>query len=248
MVASREINGEDEWPELDSSVELPRAEDLHSDREYAQAYATIAIHHGQTYRRIVHALEYLRGHVVGARGEAALAAKKATEAVEGVRLLRESFAGKRAAEELGLPPMRPEAPSTIDMAESIKKKISGEFGKIARETTGPHIETDPKRLIDVVGKAVDEELAKRERERKTREDAEELESRRQADADAKKNRRKIVRVMVLAFAGAVATAAGTWTVGKATGHGEGVAEESRRHGPPSAAATSSAMPAMPAAK
>lgn len=225
MPALRELNGEEgDWPELDSAVELPRAEDLHTDREYAQAYATIAIHHGQTYKNIVHALEYLRGHLVGARGEAAMAAKKAAEAADGVRLLREAIEGKKAAEALGLPPMRPEAPSTVEMAESIKKKISGEFGKIALETKGPHVETDPRRLVDVVGKAIDEEMARREAAQKAKRDADELDARRQADVDRKKRNRKYIKLAVAAFVTSAAGGFGTWTWGKAQGHLEAHAE------------------------
>ena len=218
MVASPEPNGE--WPEFNSDADLPRPEDLHSDREYAQAYATIAVHHGQTYKKVVHALEYLRGHVIGARGEAANAARIGAIVSGEMRLLKEVVQGKAAAQALGLPPMRPELPSTIDAVESIKTKVSGEFAKIARESTGPHVEADPKRLVDVVGKAVDEELARREAARKALANVERLAAIDAAAAQRRKNIRKIVLAGLCAFA----AAGGAWAWGKAAGKIEAKAE------------------------
>lgn len=231
MVASRDLNG-DVWPELPSSTpDLPRLEARPDPLVLAQAYATFALHYGQYLPKVSMALEYLHGHVIGARGDVA---KIAAE----MKKLREELQGQRAMRELGLPAMRPEAPSTVDVAECIKTKVSGAFEQIAKETKGPHIEADPKRLAAVVGAAVDEELARREAAQKAKKDAEELEMRRQTDVQRQKDRRKIIRVMVLAFAAAVATAAGTWTWGKASG----VAEEGRRQH--STSAPPAAVPAI----
>jgi hypothetical protein len=236
MVAAPEINGGgSEWPDLDVAVDLPEPKEHYSDREMAQTYATLAVHHGMLWPRVRQALEYLKEHFFAELGRAHKALEDSAKAMEShskeVRLLKEAVLGQRAAAELSLPPMRPELPSAVATAESIKSKVSGVFEQIAKETKGPRVEADPKRLADIVGQAVDEEMARREAAQNAKRDADELEARRQADVNAKKNRRKLVKAMVFAFAAAMAGAAGTWTWGKA----QGVAEESRRHPAPALA-------------
>jgi hypothetical protein len=230
-----DLNGD--WPDLAVSVDLPQPKPYYTDRELAQTYATLAVHHGILWPRVVHALEYLRGHLIGMRGEVSTTAKE-------VKLLREALQGQIAAAALGLPKYRPEAPSTVDAVESIKTKISGEFQKIARESIGPKVEAEPQRLLQIVDKAVTEEMAKREAVRKAAEAAAEL----QAFKDARERRKKTIRKAAGAFVLAVATAAGTWTWGKAQGHIEGkqaTLDEMRRA--PTAVATVAPAPSAPAA-
>lgn len=211
MVASRESLNGDVWPELPSSTpDLPKLEARPTPLELAQAYATLAVHHGQLWPRVVLALEYLRGHLIGAKGEAAKASDE-------VRKLREELQGQRLSRELGLPSIRPEAPSSVDMAESIKTKVSGAFERIAKETKGPHLEADPKRLAAVVGAAVDEELARREAKKKADDNAIRL----AAIDDAAKARKKNLKKIILAGLIAFATAGGTWSWGKLQGRVEG---------------------------
>jgi flagellar biosynthesis/type III secretory pathway protein FliH len=221
MVAN--LNGGD-WPELAVSIDLPPPKDHYDEGELAQNYATLAVHHGILWPRVVAALEYLRGHLIGAKGEAA-SARAVAEGVKSsldahtreVKLMREALQGQLAATALGLPPMRPEAPSTVSVVDSITSKVSGEFEKIARESSGPYVEAEPKRLIDAVERAVAEELAKREAARKVSEDAARLAAFERVAAE----RRKLLRKVVGGFLLAAASAAGSWAWGKAQGHLEG---------------------------
>jgi hypothetical protein len=226
------INGD--WPDLDISIDLPPPKEHYSYEELAQNYATLAVHHGTLLPRIVAALEYLRGHLIGAKGEAASAkisseaAKASSDATRAaleahtkeVKLMREALQGQLAVAALGLPPVRPEAPSSATMVDNITSKVSGEFEKIARESAGPYVEAEPKRLIAAVEKAVGEELAKKEALRKISEDAARLAEFDKAVAD----RKKLVRKVVAGFLVAIAAAAGTWTWGKTQGHVEGAIE------------------------
>lgn len=221
MVSS--LNGSD-WPELAVSIDLPPPKDHYTEHEMAQNYATLAVHHGILWPRVVAALEYLRGHLIGAKGEAA-SARAAVEGVKAsleahtkeVRLVREALQGQLAVTQLGLPPMRPEAPSTVSMVDSITKKVSGEFERIARESEGPYVEAEPKRLLAAVERAVGEELAKKEALRKAAEDAARLAAFERAAAD----KRKLLRKVVGGFLLAMASAGGSWAWGKAQGHIEG---------------------------
>jgi hypothetical protein len=126
------------------------------------------------------------------------------------------------------------------MVDSITKKVSGEFQKIARESEGPYVEADPKRLVAAVEKAVAEELTKKEKLRKASEDAARLAAFEKGEAD----RKKLVRKLVAGFLLAIASAAGSWAWGKAQGHLEGkqAALDEARHSAVAVAAT----PSMPA--
>jgi len=204
----QQLNGSD-WPDLAVSLDLPAPKDHYSPQELAQTYATLAVHHGILWPRVVSALEYLRGHLIGVRGEFATVGKE-------VKLLREALQGQIASAKLGLPPMRPEAPSAVTMVDSITKKVSGEFERIAKESQGPYVEADPKRLLKVVEAAVADEIAKKEAARRAAEDAAALET----FKEAARARKKFLRKVAGAFAIAVATAAGSWAWGKAQGHVE----------------------------
>lgn len=205
----QDLNGSD-WPNLDFTVDLPQPKPFYTPQELAQNYATLAVHHGQLWQRVVHALEYLRGHLIGTKSEVAATAKE-------VKLLREALQGQIASSKLGLPPMRLEAPSTVSAVESIKTKISGEFEKIAKESQGPYVEADPRRLMQVVEKTITEELARRDAAKQALEQAAKL----KAFEDAAHARKKFLQKAVGAFLVAVATAAGTWAWGKTQGHIEG---------------------------
>jgi hypothetical protein len=216
------LNG-DEWPDLPTAPpDLPKMGDHPSLLELAQNYATLAVYHVGLWDKVIHALEYLRGHVIGAKNEAAAASRE-------IRRLREEMEIRdvRATETkipsppgipgMKLPPMRPELPSTAQVIENVSKRVSGSFEKIAKESQGPYVEAPPERLADEVKKALSAELAARDALR----NAARIQEIEDAEKHQKKLRKKIIVGGVLAFVVAFGTAAGTWSWGKAQGSFEG---------------------------
>jgi hypothetical protein len=220
MVAQHS-NGD--WPDFAATIDLPPPKPRYSYEELAGNYATVTLQWGALWPRVIHALEYLRGHLIGAKADAGAARDGVAALQREMKLLREAVQGQAAAKELGLGPVQ--SASQIDsQVAAVTKRISGELHKVVSESPGPKIEAEPDRIIRIVEKVLEEDAAKKlaianAARLSAIDDAQKVEAER---------KKKLRQKMIAMFLGAIAAGAGSWIWGKAQGrieaHDAAVAE------------------------
>lgn len=228
MPSHPDLNG---WPEGLSAAapQFPRLPPTASDRERVHAYGTALLYVAEVHPKIVQALEYLYGVLVGLRGELGAAL---THEARLVSLERASDHG--------------ESPSSVFLRESSRRELERKLKAEAARTDGPNLNAPVDRVAAIAEEVLTRKLAEREeqirvkadRERLAAIDAERAEAAKRADAlreEAAKAKRKFKRQIVygslVAFVVAAATAAGTaaWVRASALaeGHAAGVSDTKR---------------------
>lgn len=226
MVTQREeLNG---WPEGLSAAppDFPRLAPNASDRERVNAYGSALLYVAQIHPKIVQALEFLYGAVMGVKGQL------------GVTMTHEGRIIALERKTSSDPPPAEESPSSIFMRESGRKELENKLKAEAARTPGPptQLNSSVERIAAIADEVLTKKMAEREEQIRIRADRDRLAAIDAERADAAKKakelieesekakrkfKRKLTYGAVGAFVLALAAAAGTATWVKASAFAEG---------------------------